>query len=416
MFNLKRAGLLSGFVASLLGTFATAKTIAPPPSDQTMSQAINTFAIQFYQQQSGQAENVVFSPASIHLALSMAAAGAQGDTLAQMRKTLAIDPATQNVDAAYAALAKQLMHADPQRDDHNPPAFQLSIANDLWVDRSFAINPAYSATLRTNYGATATPLDFRTQSEVSRVAINQTIAKQTQDKIKDLIPPGAVPSDTNLILTNAVYFKAEWAEQFNAKRTQNKPFFAAGGDPVQVPTMHQKLHTNYFENDELQVLELPYAGHQTSMLFILPKAKEGLAAVEKTLSSANWSTWCDGLQRVEVQIALPKFKFDSSAMLRKRLTALGMTDAFQRGKANFAGISSDGVFIDEVIHKAMIDLDENGTEAAAATAIVMRATAMLPREEEPKKFTADRPFLFALRHPSSGVILFLGKVVNPAAK
>jgi len=253
-------------------------------------------------------------------------------------------------------------------------------------------------------------VNFATDAEGARKTINAWVEKQTRDKIKDLIQPGVLDSLTRLVLTNAIYFKGDWASPFKKDGTKDGDFFAADGQKVAAPMMHQTGHFGYLDGGELQALEMPYKGDALSMVVLLPKAKDGLPALEKKLSATSAVVWIAGLRKQQVQVAMPRFTTTAEFMLKETLSAMGMTDAFS-DRADFSGM--DGVkdlFISAVIHKAFVDVNEEGTEAAAATAVVMKSTGM---PAPPVEFRADHPFVFLIRDTRSGCILFVGRMANP---
>jgi serpin B len=380
---------------ALLGLSSLAAAESAPAADA--AKRANTFALELYQQQSKQPGNLVFSPTSVQIALSMAAAGAAGDTAAQMNKVLGLsgdDPHAAEQALQVAVTGKE-----------SP----LKISNNLWLSDKFDVKPDYVQALKSSYDTAAARLNFGDAAGTAKT-INDTVARQTNDKIKDLVPPSAITPMTRLILTNAVHFKADWSRKFESSGTHDQPFNLTPDKTVDAKMMHATEPVKYFENDSLKAIELPYVGNQFSMWAIAPKAVDGLPAVEQQI--ADLPKWIAGAERRQVAIALPKFKFESQFSLPKALAAMGMPDAFDASKANFTGISTaEGLFIGDVIHKAMIDVNETGTEAAAATAVIMRALAMPP--QNPVEFTADRPFLVVLRHDATGAILFLARVADP---
>ena len=241
------------------------------------------------------------------------------------------------------------------------------------------------------------------------------MAAQTKDKIQELIERGLLTPDTRLVLTNAIYFKARWQEEFHKANTADKPFSVAPDKTIQVPTMRQVHSFGYFEDRSLQAVELPYVMGRLSMVVLVPRQADGLAAVEKDLSS-NLDAWLGGLKSRRVDISLPRFKTTCSFLLSRELTALGMTDAFSSSAADFSGMTgAEKLFISEVVHKAYVAVDEEGTEAAAATAVLMAGGAARPPTDPPVVVKADRPFLFLIRHNGTGSILFIGRVVSPLA-
>ena len=376
---------------------------------RSLTAGSNAFAFNLYAQLAQAKGNLFFSPGSIDIALAMTYTGARGATAEQMAKTLHLDLAGDKLGPAAAALMKEL---------NNPPeiagkkAYQLSVANALWGQKGYAFLPQFTANLKENFQAPLEQVDFG-QAEQAAKTINDWVAGQTNDKIKDLVPAAALSSVTRLVLTNAVYFKSEWANQFKKGATKDAPFKPSPGESVDVPMMHQTSHVGYVENDDLQAIEMSYKGRVLSMVIFLPKKTDGLAAMEKTLTAASVDKWLKDVPREEVHIALPRFKTTSQFELGKTLTAMGMTDAFG-GSADFSGMTGKrDVFISAVIHKAFVDVDENGTEAAAATAVMMAMSAMPGPRAEPKQFIADHPFVFLIRHNDTGEILFIGRVANP---
>lgn len=401
---------------TLLVVSSVASALTPPPKESPDTAALvkgaNDFALKLYSAVAAKEQgNLFLSPASIHAALTMTSAGAAGQTAEQMNKTLEL-PKDGSVHAAYGALLQALN--DPRKDHQGHPVYNLSMVNALWVQQGFALKPAFVKTLGDDYKAEPRQLDFA-KSEPARKTINDWVAKQTKDKIKDLIPAGVLNAMTRLVLTNAVYFKSRWMHEFAKTMTKDGPFHAAGKD-VQAPLMYQQEEYAYAETDTLQLVKLPYLFHELSMVILLPKANDGLPALEKSLTAEALEGYLKQVQSEEVQLTLPKFKFDSQLGPADVLKAMGMTDAFS-DKADFSGITErEKLYISAVLHKAFVAVDEEGTEAAAATAVVMAAMAAPGEERPPKVFKADHPFLFLIRHEQSGAILFIGRVTDPGAK
>jgi serpin B len=299
------------------------------------------------------------------------------------------------------------------------PQVTLRVANRLFAEKSYALEAPYVARMSA-LGAPTEPVDFRRAPGAARVHINSWVAQQTADRIKDLLPAGAINDQTRLALVNAIYLLADWAEPFRKEATRPRPFHAPGKAPREVPTMGQVAHFKYGEAPGVQLLEMPYVGGDIAMTFVLPTEREGLGAIEGRLDAAQLAAWVGAMKGERVSVALPKFTVDPSQPLKlsDELTRLGMPLAFDTGRADFTGIAAppdpaDRLVISEVFHKAFVKVDEKGTEAAAATAVVMMragSAAMQP----PKQFVADHPFLFFIRDTRSGLVLFMGRVVDPA--
>jgi serpin B len=350
--------------------------------------------------------NLFFSPYSISTALAMTYAGAAGETQKQMAEVLHITVPESELHQAMARLRENLL-ADKKK------GYQLRVANRLWGQKGYEFLPEFLQTTRKDYGAELGVLDFAQATETARREINGWVEKQTEHKIKDLLPPGTLDAMTRLVLTNAIYFKGNWQEQFEKDATEDAPFHVSADKDVVVPMMHQTERFGYRAADALQVLEMPYAKGELSMIVLLPKETEGLPRLEKKLTQANLQEWTQGLRRQKVIVYLPRFKMTSQFGLTDTLQAMGMRLAFEPGKADFSGMSrSEELFISAVIHKAFVDVNEEGTEAAAATGVAIAATAA-PLQEEPPVFRADRPFVFLIRDNRTGSIVFMGRVTNP---
>ncbi|HSN76873.1 MAG TPA: serpin family protein [Anaerolineae bacterium] len=365
------------------------------------------FALDLYQQLCRQEGNLFFSPYSISTALAMTYAGARGDTEAQMAQALHFGLGQDALHPAFAALQDRLNAVQAGGD------VQLSVANALWPHVDCPFVDAFLDLVKVYYGVSLTTLDC-SDPEAARQHINAWAEEQTRGKIKDLIPKGILNVLTRLVLTNAIYFKGNWASQFDKARTKDAPFTVQPGQQVTVPLMTQKLTCGYGEFPELQVLELPYMGDGLSMLVLLPRQVDGLASLEAQLTPGTLAQWTARLRQSEVQIYLPRFRVEAAFRLDDALKALGMVDAFDMDLANFAGMDgTDLLSISAVLHKSFVEVNEEGTEAAAATAVVMTKRAMpLPQPV----FRADHPFLILIRENSSGSVLFLGRVVDPRAE
>lgn len=372
---------------------------------QTLAKSNNEFAFDLYGKLVTDEGNLFFSPTSISTALAMTYAGAEGVTAKEMATTLNLTQPSDEVHSAFASLMTMLNA--PEKD-----AYELRMANRLWGQTGYGFLPKYLATTKKQYGAELAQLDFVNQPDKSRQEINTWVEEQTNDKITDLLPQGSINDMTRLVLTNAIYFKGKWEHEFDKKDTKDSPFTTAAGKKVESPLMFQSEKFKYSETEDVQLLEMPYKGDDLSMLVVLPKKADGLAAVEKNLTAGNVEKWTTGMRKQEVKTYLPRFKLTEEFQLNSTLADLGMPSAFVPGEANFSGMNGrKDLFISAAVHKAFVDVNEEGTEAAAATGIVV---GVLSAPLEPKVFKADHPFIFMIRDNRTSSILFMGRVVNPA--
>jgi serpin B len=385
---------------------------APAVADEdvdVVADGVNAFGLDLYralaEEEGG---NLFLSPYSIALALAMTYAGARGQTAQEMAEVLHLTMPDARVHPAMNALDLAL-HAgeDREMDSYDPPIFRS--ANALWGQQGLGFEQAFLETLAANYGAGMRVLDFA-ESEEAREIINAWVEEQTEDRIQDLIKPDMLNALTRLVLTNAVYFKAQWQYTFSESATADGPFYLPGGDTVTTPMMRQTESLGYYAEDGLQVVELPYAGGSHSMLILLPEQGE-LDALAASLDEARLRDLVAQVERQSVALTMPRFEYEAEFALGEMLQEMGMPTAFGEG-ADFSGMTTEAeLFISEVVHKAWVAVDEEGTEAAAATAVVMVESA-LPME--PVEVTVDHPFLFAIRHQGTGSLLFLGQVVDPS--
>ncbi|HEX4145398.1 MAG TPA: serpin family protein [Pirellulales bacterium] len=368
----------------------------------------NAFAADLYARlRLGQSSNLFFSPCSTSMALAMTYAGAEGQTADQMARVLHFPLPKARLNPAFNRLRAQLTGSG------QTPDFQLRVANRLWGQQGFHFLPEFLRVTGTDFGAELGLLDFK-QAETARTTINAWVDERTDHKIPDLLARGVVDTSTRLVLTNAIYFKARWTHEFSKSATTDAPFHISVSQQVAVPTMHQMHRLRYCVIDNVQLLELPYGEFGTlSMLVLLPKAIDGLGDLEKRLTRSNLQTWTAGLQPRLVNVRFPRFKMTSEFSLADVLESLGMPLAFST-KADFSGMSSEEqFFISAVIHKAFVDVNEEGTEAAAATAVGIRLMAAPPSPEKPVEFRADHPFAFIILDSQTQSILFLGRLANP---
>jgi serpin B len=415
-----------GFLAALF--FAASSLGAADPTTIAAS-AINDLGIDLLVHAAKPEENTALSPYSIQIALAMTYAGAKGDTRQQMAKVLhypSNDPdisgsfsALQN---ALAALTKQTekLAAESKKSGGPSDPILLTVANRLFGQQGYDFRPAYLELLKSTFGAPLEILDFVKSPSGAAKHINAWVAKQTRERIRDLIPDNALNKDTRLVLANAVYLKAPWAEEFNQSATQPRPFHLADGQSADVPMMTRQASFGYAKREGFVAVTIPYVSGDLQFLVLLPDTAVGLPKLESKLTRQLLMD-CARLKNEDVILYLPKFKLEPPLFaLRKTLEALGMESAFDvpQGSADFDGIAprrpNDYLYISDVFHKTFVEVDEKGTEAAAATAVVMmRATAHFEEKSKPIEVRVDRPFLFAIQHRPSGACLFLGRLADP---
>jgi serpin B len=399
--------LLLALLISLfsLGVLTQTSTSGQVPDDTKQAVDGNTqFALDLYSRLRTKDGNLFFSPYSISTALAMTYAGARGETAREMADTLHFTLDPQRLHPAFA----RLMH-DVQGGGQARKA-QVYVANALWGQQGFRFQPEFLKLTQERYGAGLREVDFRGAAEASRLAINSWVEEQTKNKIKDLLQQGIIKSNTRLVLTNAIHFKAAWQHSFPEHLTRDETFYAAGKQG-KVRMMHGSLRMGYAANDVCQVVNIPYENGEMSMLVFLPKKRDGLAELEKALTVANLKTWLGALSNHAVDLKLPKFKVTSQFSLGQTLQAMGMKTPFDPDRADFSGMSSqDPLFISAVIHKAFVDVNEKGTEAAAATAVVIASPSAAPRPLPRATFHADHPFVYVLRDNRTGSVLFVGRV------
>jgi len=387
------------------------RIVDPEVSEADVSALVednSAFAFDLYQELKETESNLFYSPYSLSLALAMTYAGARGETERQMAEVLHFDVSQERLHPAFNSLDSELARRDDKRED-----FRLSIINALWGQKDYTFHDDFLVTLAENYGAGMRLVDYKKSPEDSRLTINDWVSRQTDGKITELIPPGqGIINDlTRLVLTNIIYFSAEWEHKFlEANYTKNRPFYLKDGSEITVPMMASRLLSlNYSEGDGYQAVELPYEGEELSMVVILPDTGR-FNEFETTLDGALAKAIIDDLETARVQMRMPRFSFESGFLLKKALSDMGMPVAFIWPHADFSGMTDeDDLFIRDVVHQAWVSVDESGTEAAAASAIAAEAGL----EEGIIEFTIDRPFIFLIRDIETGTILFVGRVLNP---
>ncbi|MCX6000197.1 MAG: serpin family protein [Chloroflexi bacterium] len=383
-----------------------------PASDLAELVSGNThFAFDLYQALRHQDGNLFYSPFSISAALAMTYAGARGETESQMADVLRFTLSQTGLHPVFNSLDLALAGRGEGAKGKDGEGFRLKIANALWGQKDYQFLADFLDVLAENYGAGMRLLDFASQPEPSRITINDWVDDQTEGRIKDLIPQGVIDELTRLVLTNAIYFNAAWLYPFDEKSTADGQFHLLDGSQVTVPMMHQTESFGYTTGNGYVAVELPYDGEDLSMVILLPDEGK-LQALEESLSADLVATIVGDLEHQQVALTMPRFEFKSEFRLGETLAAMGMPVAFS-GEADFSGMTGNrDLQIAEVLHQAFVSVDESGTEAAAATAVVMRATAA---PEQPVQVTLDRPFVFLIRDVETGTVLFAGRVVNPAA-
>ena len=372
-----------------------------------------SFGINLFQAVKQGDENLIFSPYSISVALAMAQAGAKDNTLQQMNAVLRFSLPVEDLHPAFNALQLELNNRENNDYEEGKKDFELNIVNSIWGEKTYTFLPGYLDLLAKNYGTGLRLADFIQQADTSRKEINQWVSDQTNDRIQDLLPENSITELTRLVLTNAIYFKAGWLHQFDPGMTQNGVFTLLNGEDVQVPMMHQTETFGYAREDGYQLISLPYEGNKLSMLIILPD-ENNFTQVEKAMSGLDVQNLVSSISFAQLDLSMPKFKIESSIGLADHLNAMGMKDAFIPGIADFSGMDgTHDLYISAVQHKAFIEVDETGTEAAAATAVVVGIESM--PIDEPLKVNIDRPFIFIIVDNKTGSVLFLGRVINPAS-
>jgi serpin B len=376
-------------------------------SEAVPVEANNTFALDLYGQLKVNPGNLFFSPYSISSCLAMTYAGARGDTEKQMRQVLHMGNDQHEIHASFSQLQSQLAEAGKQK------GIELTLANALWTQKGHAFLPDFLEIAKGNYHANLNQVDFKRESEIARGEINHWVAQATKDKIQNILPPGSLTELTRLVLANAIYFKGVWEKPYDTNGTTPQSFHLSGNRDRTIPLMHHFDDVRYMDDSEFQAVELPYQGRQLSMVVLLPKELDGCSRLETGLAPEFISRSLSQMKQQRVEIFLPRFKLESGFELNPTLIKMGMPDAFG-SKGDFSGMDgSKSLYISGVFHKAWGEVNEEGTEAAAATAVTMRATSIAKPLPPPPVFRADHPFIFFIRDTRSGSILFLGRLADP---
>jgi serpin B len=370
----------------------------------------SAFAFDLYQALREEKDgNLFYSPYSISIALAMTYAGARGETEQQMADTLHFNLSQVNLHPAFNKLDIELDERGQGAQGKDDKGFRLNIVNAIWGQKDYTFLPTFLDVLSENYGAGLRILDFMNETEKSRVTINDWVSDQTEARIKDLIPQGVIDAATRLVLTNAIYFNAAWQFPFDEDMTENSFFHLLDGGQVTVPMMKQSESFGYTAGEGYQSIELLYDGGELSMVILLPETGQ-FESFAQSLNAQTVADIINDLGHAQVTLTMPRFKFDSDFSLKDTLAGMGMPVAFS-GDADFSGMTGNrALLISDVIHKAFVSVDEAGTEAAAATAVVMRESSSPIQQAN---VTVDRPFIFLIRDIKTGAVLFVGCVVDP---
>jgi serpin B len=390
----------------------TPRVTAPSVSADDLAQLVagnQVFALDLYRYLADRADgNLFLSPHSISVALAMTYAGARGMTEAQMSEALHFTLPQDRLHPAFNQLDLELAQRGEDAEGKDGEGFRLNVVNALWGQQDYTFRQEYLDALARNYGAGLRLVDFVNETEGSRQAINGWVSEQTEGRIEELVPQGALDDLTRLVLTNAIYFNAAWAEPFIKEATRNGDFFLLDGGTVEVPLMRQIAAVRYARGEGYQAVELPYDGNELSMVILLPDTG-GFEAFEESLDQARLALILGELGYSRIDLTMPRFEMTSEFSLTDALTALGMPAAFS-ASADFSGIDgTQELFIADVLHQAFVSVDEAGTEAAAATAVIAATSSA----EEPPVVRIDRPFIFVIRDIETGALLFVGRTLHP---
>lgn len=383
---------------------------------EELTKGNGSFALDMYKQLKENNDNLLFSPYSISLALAMTYSGANSTTAEQIASTMYFDIPQAELHPAFNWLDSELTSRTEVTGDSGDESFRLNIINDIWGQKDYEFRKSFLDTLAAHYGAGLRIVDYRNNPEAARIAINDWVSRETEEKITELIPQGIINELTRLVLTNALYFKAAWEKPFSKDSIGLRPFHLLNGNETKVYMMKQTNTFPYIERNDYQAVELPYNGQGISMVVILPSEGK-FTEFEGRFDFSQLRSILSGLDDERVRLSIPKYKLESDFQLDKALSLMGMPEAFDWRKADFTRMTTEKdepLYIGTVLHKSFIDVDEKGTEAAAATAVVMM-TGAAPgsKPDEPKIMTVDRPFIFLIRDMETGTILFLGRVMLP---
>lgn len=389
------------------------RNMSPDVTQDDLNQLItgNTqFAIDLYRQNTSNVGNIIYSPYSFSLAMAMAYGGAAGNTAAEIADAFHFTLPADDFHPAFNSVDLALL-SRPFTNDETGKTLKLTIANAFWGQTDYHFEDSYLDLLAVNYGAGIYLLDFFNQPEACRQTINDWIDNKTEGLIKDAIGPNSITSGTRLVLANVIYFYANWLKEFKKALTASAPFYLADGTEVTADTMHQTDYFKYYADADVTAIELPYAGNKMSMIIAMPAAGN-FAAFESSITPSSLNSLISGMTSTNISLAMPKFEIEfTMGEIKGKLTDMGMADAFNSLLADFSGITGGrDLLISDIIHKAVIKVEETGTEAAAVTVIVMEALCI---PEPPVEVSLNRPFLFFIRDMETGAILFMGRLLDP---
>jgi serpin B len=369
----------------------------------------NDYAVKLYKQAATKNGNVIVSPFGTSSAFAIAFMGAKGRTSDEITNVFNFYIGENQFDSTMKLALKSVeeISADGR--------VQLLCAASLWSSKMYKLDSTFLKKTQTLFKSEAMSVDFTNKSEACNM-INKWASLKTKGKFSSIITPSAISPITNVIITSAVYFKGNWAKKFMKKSTTDKQFYISRTDSIQVPTMHQVDYFEYWQNDNVQVLQMKYLDNRVSMVIVLPCVIDGLSSIEKTLTMDSISSWTNGLSSTKVKVFFPRFKFSNKTNMKKNIQALGIESAFDYKKADFSGITGkqDFLFIEKVLQQAVIEVNEEGTEASSVDAILAGIGGLGPKLPPPiPVFRADHPFLFLIKENVTGTMLFIGRVINP---
>lgn len=405
MSEIKTATTLLVLLLALSAVIVKSAETASTETDlEALARGNNTFALQLYEKLKAEEGNLFCSPHSISSALAMVYAGAGGATKRQMEQILHLGLSGEHLHEAYRQAHQGLLSEDKKQ------GYEFISASALWIMKGLSVRREYAKCVKTDYKAQVVEADFTRNPESARRSINAWVEKQSRGKFKDLIGEGVLTSQTRLVLTNAIYFHGLWTSQFTKENTRSATFTLLRNEKITVPMMQQTAAFNYLESGDFKALELPYKGSALSLVIFLPTRYDGLEKLEESLTAENVDKWLNQMTKKEIYVELPKFKMRSKKDLSKALKSMGLSDLFSAPPADLSGIDGkQDLFVSALLHEAAVDVNEKGTEAAAATAGTISTTSISQSAE----FKADHPFVFLIRQIKPNNIIFLGRLINP---